>query len=342
MNELSRFIERLTGASGLHAYLEDETWSVRGRLARAGFALLSLLILIGAGSILTGGVLLKPINLMRVSFQSVTVITAAAAMAFLFMQGGIDFSFMSVASLSCAVFAKLLQSGTPLPAAIIAGLAAAVLFGLINAAVVGFARIPGLLFTAITGILAQNAVNLILRGETVFIGIDSGLMNALINIFCAVSWIVSLAVLALAIVLCFSPRFSAAKSASGWKGAAGLRIGLPYLGSSALAGLAGIFFAFRLNAASPMFGQDWAHEVFFILFFSGVIFGNRAGNPVGILIAAIYLGLLNNAMSILGFDIFIQRVVALASATGAIFFNLAYEAIASWLYKSKKIAQAAA
>jgi len=189
-----------------------------------------------------------------------------------------------------------------------------------------------------TRLLAQGAVNLALQGQTVPVTVGGGGMALITNSLGAISWIVSLAVFSFAIVVAFSPRFMAREPSEASAVAVGVRVGRPYIGSSALAGLAGIFFAFRLNAASPLFGRDGAQDAFFILFFSGAVFGNRAGNPVGVLIAALYLALLKNAMSIMGLDIFLQTILVLASAMCSGLFNLGYEALVNWLFKNRKAA----
>jgi ribose transport system permease protein len=320
------------------AYLQDEKWSRAGRLVRAGLVFMSLVSLLITGSILTGGVLGRPINLLRMGMQSVPVIMAAAAMVFLFAQGGIDFSFMSVASLSCAIFAKLLQSGSPLPAAIAAGLAAAVFFGILNGVIVGFVRVPGVIATLITGAIAQTAVNLILQGRTIGVQLDPDSINVLMNAFGILSWIIALAVFALATILAFVPRIAREDSpeAPTSYGAAGIRIGLPYLASGLIAGITGVFFALRINAATPSFGNNWIYEILFVLFFSGAIFGSRAGNPVGVFLAALHLAILNNTMSILGMDFLVQTLVVAVIGMLSIFWNLGYEALVSYLFIKQK------
>jgi ribose/xylose/arabinose/galactoside ABC-type transport system permease subunit len=320
------------------AYLQDEKWSMAGRLVRAGLVFMSLVSLLITGSILTGGILGRPDNLLRMGMQSVPVIAAAAAMVFLFAQGGIDFSFMSAASLSCAIFAKLLQSGSPLPAAIAAGLAAAVFIGTLNGVIVGFVKVPGVIATLITGAIAQTTVSLILKGEFVRVQLDPDSIHVLMNVFGILSWVIALAAIALAILFSFVPLLTRKDSTDApiSYGAAGIRIGLPYLASSMIAGITGIFFALRINGATYSFGNYWIHEILFVLFFSGTVFGSRKGNPIGVLLAALYLAILNNTMSILGIDVFLQTLIIGISAIGSVFFNFGYEALVSYLFKKQK------
>ncbi|WP_319562115.1 multiple monosaccharide ABC transporter permease [Marispirochaeta sp.] len=82
-----------------------------------------------------------------------------------------------------------------------------------------------------------------------------------------------------------------------------------YANMGFLAGIAGIVFAGRLNAASPLAGKDFELDVIAACFIGGASMKGGEGTIIGAIIGGLIMGILNNGMSILGFNIFIQSVI---------------------------------
>ena len=84
---------------------------------------------------------------------------------------------------------------------------------------------------------------------------------------------------------------------------------LTFANMGALAGLAGLIVAARLNSATPSAGNSFELDVIAACFIGGVSASGGVGKVMGVVIGAFFMGVMNNGMSILGIGIFWQQVV---------------------------------
>jgi putative multiple sugar transport system permease protein len=84
---------------------------------------------------------------------------------------------------------------------------------------------------------------------------------------------------------------------------------LTFVNMGALAALAGLIVAARLNSATPSAGNSFELDVIAACFIGGVSASGGAGRVMGVVIGAFFMGVMNNGMSILGIGIFWQQVV---------------------------------
>lgn len=84
---------------------------------------------------------------------------------------------------------------------------------------------------------------------------------------------------------------------------------LCYVNMSVLAAVAGIVSAARINSASPLAGQNYEMDAISSCFIGGASMYGGAGTIVGAIIGALFMGVLNNGMSILGAGTSVQMIV---------------------------------
>lgn len=84
---------------------------------------------------------------------------------------------------------------------------------------------------------------------------------------------------------------------------------LCYVNMGILAGVAAIATASRLNAASPIAGQGYELDSISACFIGGASMYGGAGTIVGGIIGALFMGVLNNGMSLLGIGTDVQQIV---------------------------------
>ena len=84
---------------------------------------------------------------------------------------------------------------------------------------------------------------------------------------------------------------------------------LCYINMGVLTAVAAIASAARMNAASPLVGQGYDLDAISSCFIGGASMYGGAGTVVGAIIGALFMGVLNNGMSIMGIGTDIQMVV---------------------------------
>jgi putative multiple sugar transport system permease protein len=84
---------------------------------------------------------------------------------------------------------------------------------------------------------------------------------------------------------------------------------LVYMNMAVLATITGIVFSARLNAASPLAGQNFELDAIAACFIGGASASGGVGTVVGAVVGALVMGVLNNGMSILGVGIEWQMVI---------------------------------
>jgi putative multiple sugar transport system permease protein len=93
----------------------------------------------------------------------------------------------------------------------------------------------------------------------------------------------------------------------------------------ALAALAGLVFAARLNVSTPKAGAGFELEVIAACFIGGAATTGGVGKVVGAVIGAFIIGVMNNGMSIMGIGIDWQQVIKGAVLMLAVFLDVYYK-----------------
>ena len=84
---------------------------------------------------------------------------------------------------------------------------------------------------------------------------------------------------------------------------------LTFANMGLLAGLAGMVVAARLNSSTPSAGNSFELDVIAACFIGGVSASGGVGKVMNVVIGALFMGVMNNGMSLIGLGIFWQQVV---------------------------------
>ncbi len=84
---------------------------------------------------------------------------------------------------------------------------------------------------------------------------------------------------------------------------------LTFANMGLLAALAGLVVAARLNSATPSAGNSFELDVIAACFIGGVSASGGVGKVMNVVIGALFMGVMNNGMSLIGLGIFWQQVV---------------------------------
>jgi putative multiple sugar transport system permease protein len=97
---------------------------------------------------------------------------------------------------------------------------------------------------------------------------------------------------------------------------------LTFVNMGALAALAGLVFAARLNTATPKAGLGFELDVIAACFIGGASASGGVGKVMGAVIGAFIMGVMNNGMSILGIGIDYQQVIKGLVLLAAVFVDV--------------------
>jgi len=97
---------------------------------------------------------------------------------------------------------------------------------------------------------------------------------------------------------------------------------LAFVNMGALAALAGLVFAARLNTATPKAGLGFELDVIAACFIGGASASGGVGKVMGAVIGAFIMGVMNNGMSILGIGIDYQQVIKGLVLVAAVFVDV--------------------
>ena len=98
---------------------------------------------------------------------------------------------------------------------------------------------------------------------------------------------------------------------------------LTFVNMGALAALAGLVFAARLNTATPKAGLGFELDVIAACFIGGASASGGVGKVFGAVVGAFVMGVMNNGMSILGIGIDYQQVIKGLVLLAAVFIDVA-------------------
>ncbi|PSK89693.1 monosaccharide ABC transporter membrane protein (CUT2 family) [Murinocardiopsis flavida] len=281
----------------------------RGLIALAPVVL--LLVLLAAFTLMDPRIA-TPVNLRNIVLQAVPVALLALSAYVVLVTAGIDLSAGYAVGLAGVVMAGLLTGGSGLPAALLGGLAAAAAVGLVNGVLIGLAGLPP--FVATLGTMT------IVQGLTMFAApqglmvVDDPFLTWLGQGTIAGLPVPVLAVAAVSAAVWFlmrRTRFGLRTYAYGSDQAAsrltGVRTGPQMVAVYLLAGVLVFGSALLLVAQVPlvqpnMGGIPLLLDAIAAAVLGGTsIFGGR-GSVGGVLVGVLIIGLVTNALQILGVD----------------------------------------
>lgn len=262
---------------------------------------------------------------------SILIILALGQMAVLVTRG-VDLSVASIVALAGMAAGLFNQAmpGAGVAAAIAVAVAVGLAGGLVNGAIVWLLRVPpivatlgtlaifrGLVFTASGGAYA-NALSPafvdLVRAE--FLGIR------------VLSWAAVAAIIVVAVIVRYTRAGRALFAAGSNPGAAiyaGVNVGksqaFSFLLSGVLAGVGGYLWVARLGVADSTVALGFELQVIAACVIGGVSIAGGSGSVAGVVLGALFLGVINNALPLLGVSPFWQMAISGAIILIAVILN---------------------
>lgn len=300
---------------------------MRKRLNRSIFQRLitfSILILLSIIFSLISDAFLTPRNLINVLRQVTMVVITACGFTLLLISGSLDLSVGGVIALSGCIAAGLSTQGLPLLLSFIIGMFIGGLIGLINALlVVGF-RVTPVIATLGTMYISRGLAYIytskVTRGG---LGIIKGLPPNF-NLLTTYIWHIPVPVIFLTLIVILflfiqtKTVFGKYIYATGGNEEAARLSGVNvsrirfalFLIVGFLAGLSGIIMASRIGSGQPNSGIGFEFDVIVAVILGGTSLSGGEGSIIGTLIGALIVGVLGNALNLLGVQTFYQYIAS--------------------------------
>jgi ribose transport system permease protein len=310
-------------------------FSLRRRLDRLSVRLESLVVLLLLVVALTilSRYFFSVSNFLNILLATSVIGVLAIGETFVISAAGIDLSIGSLLAFSGTVGAQtVIVLGLPWPAGILAALGAGTLAGFINGVLVARAGIPPFIVTLGMLGVARGAGLVLTGGQSVY-GLPAPIVflgqGRLLGI--PVPVIVFAAVAVCAHICLARTPFGRHIQVIGDNEFAARAMGIAvdrlrivlYALSGLLAGLAGLLFAARVNAADPTAGLNYELTAITATIIGGTnLFGGR-GSVLGTIIGALIMGVLQNGLNLLAVQSFYQQMAIGAVLVAAVWLDQA-------------------
>jgi ribose transport system permease protein len=280
--------------------------------------LATLLALCGAMALISEH-FLTPLNLTNVLVQASVIAVVAMGMTFVILAGGFDLSVGSVVAFTgCVAAAVMMKAG--IAAGVAAGIATGALVGLANGLVVAVLRVNPFITTLGTMVLVRGVVFLFSDSQQIPIegSLPRGFLDFGIERFLGVHWLVWVPIvllIALSWVLAKTPYGRAVYATGGNREAAYLSginvnrvVASTYVWCGALAGVAGVMLASRLQSGQPTSGEFYELTAIAAVVLGGAALHGGEGKLYKSVIGVFIMVVLGNGLNLLNVDSHWQRV----------------------------------
>jgi len=238
-------------------------------------------------------------------------------MSLLMISGGLDISIGNMAGLVAMIFAKMLIAGKGIPISVITVLAVALILGFINGLIIAKSKVTPLIITL--------GMNYVFLGVALIIG--GGRPQTITGQFeflgeakigpVPVSIIIYLLILLFAFFLRKNTKYGRRLNAIGGNTQAAFLSGINvdwhiisiYALSGLIVGLAGLVLVSRLGMVRADSGSDFALQALAAAIIGGITFEGGRGSLVGAFFGVLLLGILYNAMNIIGVNSYVQTII---------------------------------
>ena len=257
-------------------------------------------------------------NLLNVAQQATIIAIIAVGMTFVIITGGIDLSVGSVLAFAGVVMASALQSGVPLPLALLIGLGVGLLSGVINGLLITVGRLPPFIATLGMMSVARGAALMFTEGRPIS-GFSEGFRSIATGEILRVPMpvVIMIVVYLIAHFVLKRTKLGRYTYAIGGNEEAALLSGinvrlnktLVYGIAGLLSGLAAILLTARLNSAQPIAGMNYELDAIAATVIGGTSLLGGEGTVSGTLIGALIMAVLRNGLNLLSVSSFFQQVV---------------------------------
>ena len=303
---------------------------LRTREAQLGLAILALLVLVATRF----PAFVEPGNLVRVLDDTAPLILLALGQAVVILTRCIDLSVaanLALTGMVCAMV-NVAAPGLPIPLVMLGAMAMGAALGAFNGALVWKLAIPPIVVTLGTLTIYRGLVFVISGGAWInaheFSASFTALPRAVLLGLPVMAWIALITTAGFAVLVRYAPLGRAFYAVGGNPSAAvyaGIDPGrtqfAAFVLSGAVAGLTGYLWVARYQVAYVDIASGFELEVVAACVIGGISIAGGAGTVLGALLGALFLGIVKNALPVVGISPFWQLAISGAAIVIAVIAN---------------------
>lgn len=284
---------------------------------KVGGAFIGLIALVVVFSILSSS-FLTAYNIMNIARQSSINLMLAVGMTFIILTGGIDLSVGGVAALVGTLVAGCLMNGMNLVVSLIIGLIIGLVAGTFNGACVAYAKIPPFITTMATVSIARSIALIYTGGYPIsgmpksFTFIGTGMIG-----FVPVPVIIAIVVIIIGFVILRKTVLGRYIYAVGGNEEATAMSGIDvkkwklvvYAIHGVFTAIAGVVLAARMNSGQPSAADGIELDIIAAVVIGGTSLSGGEGGLFGTIMGALLITVLNNGLTLLNVNSYIQGLI---------------------------------
>ena len=279
--------------------------------------LLVIIIVIGIGITIANERFLQSRNLLNLFKQISVTGIITMGMAMVLISGGIDLSVGSIVSLVACVGASLFVAGASVLVVVICSVATGLVCGLFNGLIIAKTKCAPFIITLGSMSIFQGVALIIAEGKIINLSGQFQTIGRGKLWFIPMPIIVFLAVFAVVFILLrfsiLGRRFYAIGGNEEAAYLSGVNVVgnklLVYILNGVVVSIAGLVLLSRLGSANPTMGSGYELNSIASAVIGGISLDGGKGTLVGCFLGILLLGLISNALNILGVSPFYQNIV---------------------------------
>ena len=273
-------------------------------------------------------------NINRIVNDTSILIMVAIGQFFVILTGGIDLSVGSIIAFSGMAASMLNQYNPTMPVfyVLLIGILIGLVLGAFNGALVAFGKVPPIIATLGTMSIYRGFTFVLSKGQWVTAHeMTEGYMNIPSAKFLGITNLIWMAILVSVLTIFFS-RYTRSgreiyaiggnKTAAHFVGVSEAKVNMIIFSiSGALCGIAGVMWTSRYAAAVNETAAGFELQTVAACVLGGVNIAGGAGAIPGVIVGALFLGIINNALPVVNFSPFYQMLIQGVIVLAAMFIN---------------------
>jgi len=308
--------------------------SIKELLKKREITLILLVIILTAAVNMRAPGFVAGENISRIINDTSILIMVAIGQFFVILTGGIDLSVGSIIAFSGMSASMINQYNPSMPViyVLLIGTVVGLLLGSINGLLVAFGKVPPIIATLGTMSIYRGFTFVLSKGQWVTAHeMTESYMNLPKGNFLGMSNLIWSALLISALMIYFS-RYTRSgreiyaiggnKTAARFVGVSEKKVNMIIFSiSGALCGIAGVMWTSRYAAAVNETATGFELMTVAACVLGGVNIAGGAGAIPGVIVGALFLGIINNALPVVNFSPFYQMLIQGVIVLSAMFIN---------------------